>query len=331
MATESINIREFAEGLARRAAASVGHEQADWDSLARASTTMIPWSEELGIAYAEAMQRSGPARDDAAAPAGGEEAQAFAVWYERIASGNPGESFWAETCLDGFVHASADTDTGRFVAALGRVSSLFLQKASAAFPAEQAFEVFGAFRRTLDVAAAVMTDSYVSALLRGMSQIGLNDRLLKRMRTVAIRKMVDEGRSTIPMMTWDDALSVGVGTIDDQHKRLIQLLNDLHQAKAAGKGDATLKAVLRELVEYTNTHFAFEEALFREHGYPNASEHEQGHVALKSQVVAFVEAYEAGTASLSVDLFMFLRNWLNGHIRGTDRRYAPFFAERGVR
>lgn len=260
----------------------------------------------------------------------GDQEQGFAVWYERVVSGAPGESFWAETCLNGFVHASADIDNGRVIVALGKVSDLFLAKAAAEFEPSRAIAIFSAFRKTLDVASALMVDSYVSALVRGMSQIGLNDRLLKRMRTVAIRKMIDAGRDSIPLMTWDDALSVGVQEIDTQHKRLIGLLNDLHQAKAAGKGDATLKGVLRELVDYTHTHFAYEEKLFKDHGYPGAEGHEQAHIALKAQVVAFGEAFESGKASLSADLFMFLRNWLNGHIRGTDRRYTTFFQSRGV-
>lgn len=328
MESKGIDIKQVADALAHGAAQAVGHTAADWQTLAASKSDTIPWAEEIGRCYGAALYGNRPAEEGALDR--GDQEQGFAVWYERLVSGAPGDSFWAETALNGFVHASADLDNGRVLAALGRVSDLFLSKAAATFPAERAIALFAAFRRSLDVASAIMVDSYVSALVRGMSQIGLNDRLLKRMRTVAIRKMIDEGRESIPLMTWDDALSVGVQEIDTQHKRLIGLLNDLHHAKATGKGDATLKTVLRELVDYTHTHFAYEENLFETHGYPAKAEHEQAHVALKAQVVAFGEAFESGKASLSADLFLFLRNWLNGHIRGSDRRYSPFLRERGV-
>ncbi len=328
MESKVVDIKQVADSLARNAASAVGHTSEDWQTLAAAKAQTIPWAEELGRCYGAALYDD--RKTEEGAQDRGDQEQGFAVWYERLVSGAPGESFWAETALDGFVHASADVDNGRVLAALGRVSDEFLRKAAAAFPSDRALAVFGAFRRSLDVASAVMVDSYVSALVRGMSQIGLNDRLLKRMRTVAIRKMIDEGRESIPLMTWDDALSVGVSEIDTQHKKLIAILNELHHAKASGKGDATLKTVLRELVDYTHTHFAYEEKLFQEHGYPAKGEHEQAHVALKAQVVAFGEAFETGKASLSADLFMFLRNWLNGHIRGSDRRYGPFLREHGV-
>lgn len=329
MSKTTVDIKQFADQLALGAAKAIELSDEDWAALARVKADTILWAQEMGRCYDSTLLASATKERSETGDRGDQE-QAFAVWYERLVSGAPGDSFWAETCLDGFFHASDDIDNSRVIAALGKVSDLFLQKAIATFPPNEAFRVYQAFRRVLDVALALMVDSYVSALLRGMSQIGLNDRLLKRMRTVAIRKMIDEGRESIPLMTWDDALSVGVETIDTQHKKLIGLLNDLHSAKATGKGDATLKAVLHELLEYTNSHFAFEENLFREHGYPNTSEHEQAHVALKSQVVAFAEDFASGKASLSADLFMFLRNWLNGHIRGSDRRYAPFLQERGV-
>lgn len=327
MAAEVIDIKLLADTQARSAAERIGHTDADWQTLSAVKAHTIPWSVELGRCYGAALYGDQPAQEGAGDR--GDQEQAFAVWYERLVSGVPGESFWAETALQGFSHASADVDNGRVLAALGRVADLFLAKAAAAFP-DRAIPVFAAFRKTLDVAAAVMVDSYVFALVRGMSQIGLNDRLLKRMRTVAIRKMIDDGRESIPLMTWDDALSVGVEEIDNQHKKLIAILNELHHAKAAGKGDATLKSVLRELVDYTHTHFAYEESLFATHGYPQEAEHVKAHVALKAQVVAFGEAFESGKASLSADLFMFLRNWLNGHIRGNDRRYTPFFRDKGV-
>ncbi len=203
-----------------------------------------------------------------------------------------------------------------------------MRRILAAFEPALALKVYGAFRKVLDVALAVIVDSYVHALTTGMGQIGLNERLQKRMRVVAIRKMIDAGRDSIPLMTWDDALSVRIDAIDEQHKKLIELLNRLHESKATQRGNATLRKILKELIDYTVYHFAFEEKLFDKYRYKDAAEHTASHRRLESQVLDFAKAFEAGSASLSADLFLFLRGWLNGHIRGSDREYAPYLAEK---
>jgi len=152
-----------------------------------------------------------------------------------------------------------------------------------------------------------------------------------RIRKVAIRRMIDQARSVLPLIDWSDALSVGIKSIDDQHKKLIVLLNALHDCDNTGKGNEQIKEILGELLAYTVSHFTYEENLFDKHGYPNTASHKEAHVALTSQVSKFNDEFRAGNAKLSGDLFKFLRTWLTGHIRGTDRLYTPFLVERGVK
>jgi len=323
-----VNIGQFVDEIVKGASQRSGLRDEDWRILASAKDTTLAWSQDMGAAYYESLYSDEEAAEAMRSVDSSDQKQAFAVWFERLASGAPGETFWAETCLTGFAHASANIDNSNVIAAYGRVHEVLLRHLMDAFEPARALEVYGAFRRVFDVTVAVLVDSYVHALVTGMSQIGLNERLLKRMRVVAIRKMIDTGRDSIPLMTWDDALSVHIPEIDEQHKKLIELLNRLHECKAAKKGDATIRGILEELVDYTVYHFAFEEKLFDQHGYPQTPEHKESHRKLEAQVHEFAKAFEAGSASLSADLFMFLRGWLNGHIRGSDRQYGPFLQDK---
>lgn len=319
-----MDLGQLVQEIVESARLRSGLHDDDWQLLAAVKTTTIGWSQDLGAIHQQALLGDSASAEAMHIVDASDQKQAFAVWFERLASGAPGTTFWAETVLTGFVYASASIDNGAVIAAYGRVNDELLARSMAAFEPQEALKVYGAFRKILDVALAVIVDSYMHALMTGMGQIGLSERLQKRMRVVAIRKMIDAGRDSIPLMTWDDALSVRIDAIDEQHKKLIDLLNRLHQSKATKGGDATIRKILKELIDYTVYHFAFEEKLFDKYGYKQAVEHKKSHRMLESQVLEFAKAFEAGSASLSADLFLFLRGWLNGHIRGSDRQYAPF-------
>jgi hemerythrin-like metal-binding protein len=86
--------------------------------------------------------------------------------------------------------------------------------------------------------------------------------------------------------------------------------------------------ILDRLVQYTITHFAQEERLLQQHGYPDLAAHKVAHEALKKKVREFQSEFQAGTAVISIELMHFLRNWLEKHIQGTDMRYSPLLIQR---
>ncbi len=131
---------------------------------------------------------------------------------------------------------------------------------------------------------------------------------------------------------WDDDLSVGVPSIDDQHKQLIALTNSLFQAILEGRGFVVLMDILNELAEYAVTHFDYEEKLMKAYGYPEAElkAHICEHDALKEQVAEYIEKCTAHEVALDVKVFNFLRDWTTDHLIETDMKYKRFFYERGV-
>lgn len=132
-------------------------------------------------------------------------------------------------------------------------------------------------------------------------------------------------------ISWSDELSVGLQEIDEQHKILINLINRLFNEAILHKADKTvISAILEELVQYTIVHFAVEESLFRIFDYPDAETHQVHHDKLKQEVSSFQKKF-AGGAVIDIELMNFLRKWLTHHIMMDDKKYTPFFLEKGLK
>jgi hemerythrin len=131
---------------------------------------------------------------------------------------------------------------------------------------------------------------------------------------------------------WNESLNVGVESINDQHKKLVAMVNDLHDAMQKGQGAAVLGKTLDGLVSYTKTHFAYEEKLFADTGYTDAAAHKQEHDKLTATVVSVQEKYNGGAGdNLSGSVMDFLKSWLVTHIQGTDKKYGPHLQAKGVK
>jgi len=128
------------------------------------------------------------------------------------------------------------------------------------------------------------------------------------------------------LMTWEDSYSVHVPMIDEQHKRLFALVNQLHEAMSKGKANDVMSRVLGELVSYTKTHFAAEEKLLQSKNYPDLKAHQAQHQKFVEKVELFQKEFAGGKITVSGEVMNFLRDWLSGHILKTDKRYSEFVA-----
>jgi hemerythrin-like metal-binding protein len=135
----------------------------------------------------------------------------------------------------------------------------------------------------------------------------------------------------VTLISWSPALSVGVQRFDDQHRVLVGMINDLHQAMADGKGNQVLQPTLQRLRAYVATHFADEEALLEGHGYPGLAGHAEQHRLLAEKVDRFQQEYRAGKVLLSLELMAFLKAWLEDHIKVADAAYGAFLNSKGIR
>lgn len=132
------------------------------------------------------------------------------------------------------------------------------------------------------------------------------------------------------LIEWNTQLTLGINSIDTQHKLLVKYINDLHDAMLDGKGNDILGGILKSLVDYTVRHFDYEENLLAKHGYPDTPAHKEEHVKLCDTVLAFKEKFDAGEATVSADIMDFLKDWLMNHILKTDKQYVSFLNENGV-
>ena len=130
---------------------------------------------------------------------------------------------------------------------------------------------------------------------------------------------------------WNESYSVGVLAMDNQHKKLFAMINDLHAAIKAKDTREAMGKVLDGLLEYTREHFANEESLMGQCGYPDFKRHKQLHTELVAQVGEINERFRKGEPVISVELFGFLMNWLTNHIQGADKLYSACLNSKGVR
>lgn len=131
-------------------------------------------------------------------------------------------------------------------------------------------------------------------------------------------------------VTWDDSYSVGIKVIDDDHKKLMQLINNLQSSVLYPTDEAFERAALDELVAYTKYHFKREEEMMQEYGYPDFDDHKKQHEAMIETVGRYLERYEKDREGTILELNLMLKDWLIKHISGTDQEYCEFLHEKGV-
>ena len=131
-------------------------------------------------------------------------------------------------------------------------------------------------------------------------------------------------------MQWSDQLSVGISSIDEQHKKIINMINALDDSIKQGDARDTTGKVLEGLAVYTTKHFSYEEDLFAKHGFADSDFHKKEHEDLLKTVTDLKGKYDSGSATIGVETMGFLKDWLNNHIMGTDKQYTDFLVGKGV-
>lgn len=130
---------------------------------------------------------------------------------------------------------------------------------------------------------------------------------------------------------WSDALSVGIEEIDNQHKVLVALVNEMHEGIHQRRGSDVVKDVLKKLGDYTKIHFAVEESLMRILGYPGYEDHKIQHEELIAHMNELIEKVETGKTAIGFELMHFLKVWLTKHIMESDMQYTEFFLKAGAK
>lgn len=130
---------------------------------------------------------------------------------------------------------------------------------------------------------------------------------------------------------WKEEYAVGIETIDQDHRRMLSLVNNLKAAALCRTGEAFERQILQELVDYTHYHFQREEKLMEEYGYPDLEGHKAQHDQMIIQVDTFMRRYEERGREALAEVVEYLKQWLLQHVNGTDKKFVPYLQEQGVR
>ncbi len=132
----------------------------------------------------------------------------------------------------------------------------------------------------------------------------------------------------MPFMKWDERFVIGIKEVDEQHKKLVDLINELYDAvKNPEKSMEVIDRVLKELIDYAHYHFSTEEKLMEQYNYPELEMHKKQHNAFKNKVQKFLEERESSPdqkRNLTLEVMKFLKDWLILHIMGVDKKFGPY-------
>ncbi|MBZ5584134.1 MAG: bacteriohemerythrin [Acidobacteriia bacterium] len=126
------------------------------------------------------------------------------------------------------------------------------------------------------------------------------------------------------MFEWTKDHAIGLPQVDAQHQAIFRMARELYDEMSTGGGSDAAKRILQRVVQYTEHHFAAEERLMRQYHYPELDAHLQQHQEFARRVLEFQADFQAGRTMLTVEMFRLLRDWLEVHIKESDRGYAEF-------
>ena len=129
---------------------------------------------------------------------------------------------------------------------------------------------------------------------------------------------------------WDASYSVNVNMFDSQHQNLFAIINKFYDLASTTKDSHALSAVFKQVVDYTQTHFKIEEHYLQKYQYPDVEQHKELHRNLVDRANALYTEITEGKAGAADSAIVFLKNWLEGHIKGVDTKYSSHLNQRGM-
>jgi hemerythrin-like metal-binding protein len=129
---------------------------------------------------------------------------------------------------------------------------------------------------------------------------------------------------------WTDEFRLDIEELDNQHKYLIEIINDLRAAIEADKNDKHLYIIIKNLQNYSRIHFGTEEKYFERFNYPLSEEHIKQHKEFSEQINKFKSEFEKQTPQISYELLSYLIEWIYSHIATDDKNYTECFKANGL-
>ena len=134
----------------------------------------------------------------------------------------------------------------------------------------------------------------------------------------------------MPLFHWSDKYKLDIQSIDDQHKQLFAIMNEVHEIVTADSESDDVNNSVKKLLQYTKDHLNFEESLLQKHEYPDYDAHKIQHEGFCNQIGKYRALLDNNEKIDPLDLLSFTIEWLGTHILETDFKYRDFLKEKGV-
>jgi hemerythrin-like metal-binding protein len=177
---------------------------------------------------------------------------------------------------------------------------------------------------------AVLILALITAVILGLVVSPGNPLTWLLIAALVVLPLIHRRLTAKQYVEWKPEYDLGIESIDRQHRKLVGLINSLQTAVDYSTGEEFERKALDELVDYTRTHFKYEEGLMEKHGYPDFESHRGEHERMIAQVDEVLEAYRQDQDNAMQNAIEFLKGWLINHINGTDKQYSKFLIGKGV-
>ena len=180
-------------------------------------------------------------------------------------------------------------------------------------------------------AVALLILTLVTAVILGLMAGPTSPLTWALVALLLVIPFVHRRMSSRRFIEWKDEYNVGIESIDSQHRKLVNLINQLQTAVDYSTGEEFEREALDELVDYTKTHFEYEEGLMAQYDYPELEPHKALHRKMIAKVEEVLAEYEQDQDRAMNNALSFLQGWLINHINGTDKQYSDFLIGKGAR
>ena len=133
------------------------------------------------------------------------------------------------------------------------------------------------------------------------------------------------------MIEWDDKYSVDISLIDEQHKKLIEIINKASMVEISSNSQKDVLAILDQMTEYILKHFETEEHYMKEFDFPGFQPHRNEHIDFTNTTIDYKIRAVGGDYKIINEIIEYLMEWVVNHIQVIDRQYIGCFKKNGLK
>ena len=144
------------------------------------------------------------------------------------------------------------------------------------------------------------------------------------------QNFIEGYHNPMEFIDWENAFSVGVQSIDKQHKNIFNIINELQDSINQAKPRSVINEIMIRLTVYTEMNFIYEERLFKKYGYEQGEEHKRQHDELSHKITHLQKKYLTANQYAEEEILAFVQSEISNHIQLCDMEYVPFMSAIGI-